>query len=144
MQASTVSSSQPGFECSLQQSPLHEPHWSDSPAQILSQLLVQQKGSRAHTHLVTAGSLHPFWSCARQQPLAEQGPQSAGQFSQCSPASHLASPQAAGQAPQSAGQFLQSSPASHFWLPHCTAPHSPHLRPVTSLTQIPSHAVSQQ
>ena len=61
-QASTVSPSQPGFACALQQSPLHEPHWSASLAQMLSQLLVQQKGSRAQTHLVTAGSLHPFWS----------------------------------------------------------------------------------
>ena len=111
---------------------------------MLSQLLAQQYGSMAHTHLVTVWSLQPFWSCGRQQPLAEQAPQSAGQFSQCSPGSHLASPHVAGQAPQSAGQLLQSSPASHFWLPHCTAWQVPHWKEATSSAHRASQRTSQQ
>jgi hypothetical protein len=84
--ASTFSSSQPGLACCLQQSPVHEPHWSASAAQIESQVLLQQNGSMAQTHFCTAASLQPGPLCAMQHDaVLGHGPQSCGQVEHVSP-----------------------------------------------------------
>ena len=65
-QSSTDSVSQPGLEWVEQQAPLQEPHWSASPAQMLSHSTSQQNGSKSHTHDVTD---------AFEQPMVELGMQ---------------------------------------------------------------------
>jgi len=70
---STVSVSHPGVPCEAQQLPVHEPHWSASPAQRASQAVLQQKGSSPHTQTVTALSLQHGDVVATQHDFVEFG-----------------------------------------------------------------------
>ena len=142
---STFSSSQPAVPLATQQSPLHEPHWSDSPAQMESQELLQQKGSMAQTQSWTALSLQPGAWWARQQESVEgQAPQSCGQPVQFSPspASHCPLPQ---QLPQSWEHVWQVSVPLHWPSPQTGATlQLPQPRSVTSWAHRPSQELLQQ
>ena len=58
-------------------------------------------------------------------PLPQQGPQSAGQFEQFSPAPQMPLPHVSGHWPQSAGQVLQVSPMAGMHLPSPQAGQGP-------------------
>lgn len=73
--SSTVSTSQPGVPFAVQHAPVQDPHWSASPAQMLSHTLLQQNESMAHTQSLTAWFWHPMVGFAVQhEPVHENVP----------------------------------------------------------------------
>jgi hypothetical protein len=117
---------QPGVPLAAQQSPVHPPHWSDSPWQMLSHWVAQQKGSRAQTQAWMARSAHPGVPWARQQEPAPG--QSPGQVATVSTPSQRPLPQIG---PPHPGQLPAQPPAPE----QAATPPVPVAQPAHRLSQ---------